>query len=221
MRRVLQGLGVGYVLVWVAGLLIGVPEIPDGAETAEIWALLHGSGAFGVQAFLVHGVAGGLLVAIVSVGSLLRMRRAGRPELGAIILWTGVVAGMVSLFQFVLELTLVQGWFGASAGNAGAIWQVVQTIDGLKMLALAGFVLALGYIGGEHLKFPAWAQALAVTAALALVVSGVGYTFSLGSALEAATVSLPLLLASTAVSCVLEGRSRDGDAVRSAASSSS
>lgn len=221
MRRLVQGLGVLYVLAWVAGLLMGAPDVPDGARSADVWDRVHGSGAMGLQALLVHGVAGALLVAIASVGSLLRMQRTARPELGAIMLWTGVVAGMVSIFQFVLELTLVLGWFGASADSAGAIWQVVQVIDGLKMLALAGFVLALGYVGGESLRFPAWAQALAVTAALALMVSGVGYTISRGWALEAATVSLPLLLGSVAVSCVLEGRSSDGGVSRPAASSSS
>ncbi len=206
MKNRLLLMSILYPVVWIVGLLITIPDIAFDDSTTAIWQATHDNRALAMQSLLVHGVAGVLLIAIGTGIASLRNRDGYGRNMATAARWCGTIAGIISLVQFVLEQALILGWFGMSESNARSVWLAISRIDGVKMLALAGLVVGLGYTGlGRTTRFP-WVQWLALVSAAALVVSGAGYIFLTTWALAAATVSLPLLLLSVIVSCVTEVR---------------
>lgn len=128
------------------------------AAWAYVAAWVVGLGTTGdLQRVLVHGVAGALLLA---VALLVRHGRA----------W-GVTAAVLSLVQLAVGLTV---------DGPGA----VDRLDGVKILALAAFVVT------------ARRTRLSEATAAALVVTAVGFLANVDALEAVAFVSLPLLLAS-------------------------
>ncbi|MFD0342338.1 hypothetical protein ACFVH0_27305 [Streptomyces sp. NPDC127117] len=156
------------------------------------------------QALLVHGVAAvGLLV----IGSALldRSRRTGSAAARSAA-WAGRVAGALALVQLVLELIAVSGADPASPDGTGALFDVVQSADGIEMLALAVLAAAActasrhGTLLRRREVVIGWALAATIT------VSGIGYLLLSTALTPMAYVSLPLLLLWTAVLGAALGR---------------
>lgn len=107
----------------------------------------------------------------------------------------GIGAAIVSLIECVLGL-LLAGAAGpdGNANRAGALFDLINRLDGVKMLALA--TMALGAAGLVHRDrlLPAWLSHTAVLLASAMTASSVGYLLLNNTVAQAAALSLPLLL---------------------------
>src|SRR5829696_1033363 len=155
---------VAFTLVWLIGLAVPVPMVDVGASPA---ALAGHETELALQSLLVHGFAA---MALLVVGWGL-----SRP--------LAITAAALSLIQWVLETAF-------AAGGPDGLIEATNRLDGVKMLVLAGLVLAGARVA------PRWLRVLAPVTAVALVVSAAGYGLLVPSLAVAAIVSLPLLLIS-------------------------
>jgi hypothetical protein len=195
------GAGIGYLVAWVTGLAVWPSNLALTATSAQVAASYRAhSAAAATQYLLVEGLAGLLFGTVLAVALFSAARRQhaadqnaadrGAADRGAIVLAAGAV--LISLTQCVLGLILVGAASAHDAARAGDLFGLVNRLDGVKMLALAGVAVYLAVTGRRQL--PRWIKAVAALAALALVVSGLSY-LALASALAGAVyVSGPLLL---------------------------
>ena len=179
-----------YIGCWVVGLTM-FPAGPalDEATGAVVDFYARHATASALQAGMVHGVAAVALLAVV-----LAMRSRG--VTGATVR-AGVAAVALSLVQFVLEVVRAIEADGKNPTTIDGLFDVVNRIDGVKMVALAVMIgtsrRALRAAGVPVAR--AFGIVARATAA-ALVVSGVGYVVLDRTVAMAAFVSLPLLLIS-------------------------
>lgn len=170
----------GYVLSWAIGLLVGGPSLLPDASSTEVELAFSGSTAVLVFAVLVHGVAA---VFFAALGWTLPGRGA-HPLARAL----ACLAAALSLLQLVGEVLMV---VVPDSVDAGAAWVSITRVDGVKMLVLAGLIGAVlrGHGTGRRVL-----SVVSVVTMIALVVSGAGYVLLDPVVMEAASVSLPLLL---------------------------
>jgi hypothetical protein len=201
------GAGVAYLAAWVGGLAAWPSNLPlnaSGAQAAASYAA-HPAQAI-VQYLLVEGLAGVLLGVVLGCGvrSLARgnvgVRARGAAGLGA-------VAVAVSLAQCVIGLTLVAAATGHDVARCGDLSNLVNRLDGVKMLALAGTGACLAAIGGPVPALPRWLRAVTAPFGIALIASGYAYlTLSQALAWTAYVSGLLLLLWVTGLGVTLTGR---------------
>jgi hypothetical protein len=188
------GAGLAYLAAWVAGLAAWPSNLPLNATAAQTAASYAAQPAQAtVQYLLVEGLAGVLLGIVLwcTVHSAVR-GRAGSPARSAAAL--GAVAVAVSLAQCVIGLFLVSAASGHDVTRCGELSDLVNRLDGVKMIALAGTGACLAAIGGPAPAVPRWLRAVTVPFGIALVTSGYAY-LTLSQALAwTAYVSGPLLL---------------------------
>src|SRR3984957_2277399 len=182
--------GLAYVLAWAVGLGAWPVNLALNATAGQAAASYraHPAGAI-VQYLLVEGLAGVLLgVVLACVLRALRDRAGGRATGPAALT---VVAVITSLSQCVIGLFAVAAATSGNAAACGSLTDLVNRLDGVKMLALAAAVAWLALSGPA---LPRWLRALAVPLGLALIASGYAY-LTLSNALAwTAYVSGPLLL---------------------------
>jgi hypothetical protein len=139
----------------------------------------------------------GLLLGVVLAAAWISAagRRPSWPARGAIVLGAGAV--LISLTQSVLGLVLTAAATNHENARAGDLFDVLNRLDGVKMLALAGvaawLVVRLGARRHPR-RLPRWLQAATVLAAVALVVSGLGYLLLANGLAWTVYLSGPLLL---------------------------
>jgi hypothetical protein len=182
--------GLAYVVAWAVGLAawpVNLALNATAGQTAVAYRA-HPAGAV-VQYLLVEGLAGVLLGIVLSyVLAAVRDRVGGRPTGPAAL---SAIAVLTSLSQCVIGLFAVAAATSGNAAASGSLSELVNRLDGVKMLALAA---AVAWIAVSGPALPRWLRALAVPLGLALVASGYAY-LSLSNALGwAAYVSGPLLL---------------------------
>jgi hypothetical protein len=182
--------GLAYVVAWAAGLAAWTVNLALNATEGQMAAAYraHPTGAV-VQYLLVEGLAG-LLLGIV-LGCVLRVvrDRVGGRVAGPAAL--SVIAVITSVSQCVIGLFAVAAATSGNAGASGSLTDLVNRLDGVKMLALAA---AAAWIAVSGPALPRWLRALAVPLGLALIASGYAY-LTLSNALAwTAYVSGPLLL---------------------------
>ncbi|HLN71028.1 MAG TPA: hypothetical protein VK280_27635 [Streptosporangiaceae bacterium] len=160
--------GIGYTLSWIAGLSIPAPSPKLTASGTEIAAALAGHGtAVAAQYALTEGLpAAGL--AIVSIALARAARRSGAPAAARVALIAGVAAALISLTQFALGAVLAGT---ASPGTAHLLYDAVNRLDGVKMLALAVLGLAAAASG----VLPRWLRYAGIALAITITASGVAY----------------------------------------------
>ncbi|HEX3811847.1 MAG TPA: hypothetical protein VHX59_03315 [Mycobacteriales bacterium] len=184
--------GVLFALAWLVGLFVWTSNTVVSASDATIVRdYAAGSAPAMAQSTLVHGVAG-LALAGVVLAALRLLPRDGWARAAGI---AGAAAVAISLVQWVLGM-LLAGWAApaGAAARSGDLFEVINRLDGVKMLALAALAVAgAGAIRGGR-ALPTWLAWLGWVLAAALVVSGIGYLFLVGALSGAAYVSLPLLL---------------------------
>jgi hypothetical protein len=166
--------GIAYTLSWIAGLAVAAPSPGLIASGTEITAALAGHGtAVAVQFGLTEGLpAAGL--AIISVALARAARRSGAAAAARVTLIAGAVAALISLLQFVLGLVLAGT---PTAGTAHLLYEAVNRLDGVKMLALA--ILALA--GAASGALPRWLRYTGITLAAVITASGLAYLLLLAS----------------------------------------
>jgi hypothetical protein len=184
--------GIAYVVVWVAGLAVWPQNLPLNATPAQVAAsyAAHPVAAV-IQYLLVEGLAGVLFgvvlgFALISAGARPAVRN--RPVAA-----TALAAVLISLLQAILGMFLVAAATQPEIVRAGNLSDLVNRLDGVKMLALAAVAAYLAARGTAG-RTPAWLRAVAALAAAALTVSGLGYLTLSGTLGWAAYVSGPLLL---------------------------
>jgi hypothetical protein len=204
-RRLLTGtgvIGIGYTLSWIAGLSIAAPSPKLTAPGAEIAAALAGHGtAVATQFALTEGLpAAGL--AIVSIALARAARDSGAGTTARFAATAGMAAALISFTQFVLGTVLV----GTTApGTAHLLYDAVNRLDGVKMLALA----ILGVAGAAAGLLPWWLRYVGIALAIAITASGIAYLLLLpGLAIMAAPALVLLLIFITGTGVVLRTASR-------------
>jgi hypothetical protein len=179
--------GIAYTLSWIAGLAVAAPSPKLTASGASITAALAGHQAAVVLQFgLTEGLpAVGL--AIISIAPARAARRSGAAAHARIAVIAGLAAAVISLVQFVLGAVLAGT---ANPGSAHLLYESVNRLDGVKMLALA----ILGLAGATSGILPRWLRYAGITLAIAITSSAVAYLLLLPGLADLAYVSGPLLL---------------------------
>lgn len=188
-------LGILYVLAWVVGLLVGPASAAVGASSAQVvQGYLAQPGAATANYLLTEGLAGmalaGVAIALYQAARHRSASRSARPMLIA-----ALVAAGTSVAQCIIGV-LVVVWI-APAGAvtlAGTLIDLVNRVDGVKMLVLAVMALAALALARQPRVLPRAFAYLGAALAVTLIASGVGYLLGSGPLLQAVFVSLPLLL---------------------------
>jgi hypothetical protein len=185
--------GIGYGVVWVAGLVAWPSNLAVDASKSEIVSLYaaHMSQA-AAQYLLVEGLAG-VLLGIVLFSCLHHVGRRGRA-------WTSlaeVVGGIVvtvSLLQCLLGLFLVSSSSKGYLALSADIYQLINRLDGVKQLLLGACVVLLGILLRRASNYPRWLGRTTVFVGVALAPSGLANLLLWSVLASAAFVSLPLLI---------------------------
>jgi hypothetical protein len=189
--------GIGYALSWIAGLSVPAPSPKLTASGAEIAAAFAGHGtAVAAQFALTEGLpAAGL--AIVSIALARAARRSGAAEAARVALIAGGAAALISLLQFALGAALA---VTTTSATAHLLYEAVNRLDGVKMLALAG----LGLAGAASGALPRWLRYTGIGLAIAIAASSVAYLLLVqGLAVLALPAGVLLLVFITGTSITL------------------
>jgi hypothetical protein len=187
--------GIAFVAAWVTGLALWPTNLAVNAPDASVLTAYAGHRGVAVtQNLLVEGLAAiALAIVVIALGRATAPRGARR--LGRVAVLAGISAAIVSLIQCALGLWLVGAAVpDGDADRAGVLFDVINRMDGVKMLALAAMASAAAGLTRHSGPLPRW---LAYTAALlsaALIASGIGYLLLNDTLAQAAATSLPLLL---------------------------
>ena len=185
--------GIAFTLSWIIGLAIPAPSPRLTASGATIQAALAGHGGQVMANFVFTEGLPALGLAVISV-YLARYTRHPRWVLGA-----GGFAAAVSFTQCVLGIALARA---TAPATAHLLYEAVNRLDGVKMLALA--VLALAAAAATLL--PRWLRWLGVALGISITASGVAYLFLLDSLAWLAYVAGVLLLAFIPAAGIVLGR---------------
>jgi hypothetical protein len=188
--------GILFSVSWVIGLSIwssSADVTKSGAELIRMYAG-HETVAF-VQFFFTEGLPA-ITLGIVLVCLAKYALAANEALLGKVILVSGLAAAAISFTQFCLGAYLC---LSAVPGNrqaaAKTVFDVLNRIDGVKMLFMAVFAFAgfrVNRNGKAHL--PAWLAWVALALAATIFLSAIGFLFLLDSFSLATYASLPLLM---------------------------
>ena len=186
--------GIVYLAAWTAGLAawpVNLPLNATAAQTAASYAAHPAEAA--TQYLLAEGLAGLLLGTVLSFALLTRARgHAALRIKGAALLGAGAV--LISLTQCVIGLVLTSAATAHDVTRCGDLSNLVNQLDGAKMLALAGAAACLATLSVPGQALPRWLRVTALPLGVALVASGCAY-LALSQALAwTAYVSGTLLL---------------------------
>lgn len=208
--------GAAYLAAWAAGLAAWPSNLALNATNSELTAAYraHPAGAV-VQYLLAEGLAGLLLGAVLAAALISNRDRSRARPWPAIVVAAGAV--VISLLQAVIGMFLIAAAIHHDTARAGGLSDLVNRLDGVKMLALA---VVAAYLSARRTwghRPPAWLRAVAAVTAAALAVSGVGYLLLANSLAWAVYISGPLLLlwiAATGIWLTRSTPARDGAAAR-------
>jgi hypothetical protein len=185
--------GAGYLLAWVGALAAWPVNLSLNASGAQVAATyrLHPAEAI-AQYVLAEGLAG-VLLGTVLIGALVSRRwgRISPPTAGALGLCSVAVA--TSLAQCVIGFLITAAAVDHDAARCAALSALVNRLDGVKMLALAGAAIGLAMVTKRR-ALSRWLQVIAIPLALALIASGYAYLTLSNSLAWTALISGPLLI---------------------------
>lgn len=180
--------GIAYTVSWIAGLSVPVPSPGLTASGPAIASAMAGHGAHLIANFVLCEGLPAIGLAVVSAAIARAIRARGAAGAGRIAMIAGAIAAAVSLVQCLLGVALA----GVTApGTAGTLFELVNRLDGVKMLALAGLAVTVAITRW----LPAWLRCLSWALAISILGSGVVYLFLLDSMAVAAYLAGVLLLA--------------------------
>jgi hypothetical protein len=172
--------GIGYTLSWIAGLTVPAPSPKFSASGAQIVSAVAGhAAALAVQYALTEGLpAVGIAVIAIALARLTGSR---------LVMAAGVTAAVISVLQFCLGM-----WLTATSSpvTAHVLFQMVNRMDGVKMLVLA----VLGAAVAAAPALPRWLRCTGAALAVAIAASGVVYLLLLQGLTLLAGPALVLLL---------------------------
>jgi hypothetical protein len=192
--------GVAYVVAWAAGLAVWPVNLALNATAGQVAASYRAHPAeASVQYLLIEGLAGVLLGIVLAcelraardraAGDRAARVHAGTRATGPAVL--SAIAVLTSLTQCVIGLFITAAATSGHIASCGTLSDLVNRLDGVKMLALVG---ATAWIAATGPALPRWLRGVTVALGLALIASGYAY-LALSSALAwTAYVSGPLLL---------------------------
>ena len=130
--------GIAFVAAWTAGLAVWPTNLALDASDATVFtAYTRHQGAAVTQYLFVEGVAAAALAVVVVAFGQAAGRR-GASGLGRLSVLAGVGAAIVSLIECVLGLLLDRAADpDGDANRAGDLFDLINRLDGVKMLALA------------------------------------------------------------------------------------
>jgi hypothetical protein len=180
--------GIGYTLSWIAGLSVSAPSPKLTASGAEIAAAIAGHGTAVTAQFAPHRGLPAAGLAIVSIAMARAARRSGAAAAARVAFIAGGAAAVISLLQFVLGAVLAGT---TTPGTAHLLYDGVNRLDGVKMLALA----ILGLAGAASGTLPRWLRYAGIALAIAIAASSVAYLLLLqGLAVLAVPAGVLLLV---------------------------
>ncbi len=180
-------IGVAYTTSWIAGLAVNAPSPKLGAPGADVVSQLSGHAASEIASFVLTEGLPAVGLAAVSVALARAIRGSGAARAWLIPLVTGAIAAAISLVQCLLGVALA----GASEpGSARLLWELVDRLDGIKMLMLA--ILALA--AAVTTVLPRWMRYVSGALAISIAGSGLAYLFLQNSLASLAYVAGVLLL---------------------------
>jgi hypothetical protein len=189
--------GVAYLAAWIAGLAAWPVNLALNATAPQTVASYdaHPAGAV-TQYLLAEGLAGLLLAPVLGTALFPRLgagkRAWSRAAVTAAVF--GTVAVVVSLTQCVLGLILTSAATGHDVTTSGDLSNLVNQLDGVKMLALAVTAVSVAAVKSPGLALPRWLRVTALLLAAALTVSGYAYLTLTNALAWTAFVSGILLL---------------------------
>jgi hypothetical protein len=200
--------GAAYLAAWVSGLAVWPVNLPLNATAAQATASYAAHPAQAATQYLLAEGLAGLLLGIVLGCAVLARGPVTRRVKGAAALGAGAV--LISLTQCVIGFVLIGAATAHHAGRAGELSDLVNQLDGAKMLALAGAAACLATLGRPRQALPRWLRATTVPLAVALVASGYAYlALSQSLAWTAYASGTLLLLWVTGLGLALTARQRE------------
>jgi len=199
--------GIAYLAAWVVGLAVWPTNLALNATSAAVARSFRlSAGPAMAQLLLVEGVAG-VLLGIVLASLLVAAPRDGEARPGprgrrgardggwrAAALLSAIAVAM-SLVQCVVGLLLVAAAGQQEIARSGDLYDLLNRLDGVKMIALALAAIYLAvHRSGVGLPQPRWLQVTAAALAVSLVASGLAYLLLWNALAWTAYASGPLLL---------------------------
>ena len=194
-RRLSVTAGIGYLLSWLVGLLVFSSSTQVRSSGAQVLHSYTGhQSAVALQYVLTEGLPAMFLAAVVWTLARTIAARAARAR--QVVLAAGLAAAAVSLVQLTLGLWLSTGLVDERAtSTAGAVFDVLTRLDGIKMLLIAMLAVAAARaIRRRDVQLPAWLAHLAAALAVMITLSAIGYLALDNTLAAAAWASLPCLL---------------------------
>ena len=198
--------GILFSVSWVVGLSIWSASADVTRSGAEVIRMYAGHEAVALAQFFFTEGLPAITLGLVMVCLAKYVLAAGEAFWGKVILSFGLAAAAISLMQFSLGAYLCMSAVpGNRADAAKSAFDVLNRIDGLKMLFMAVFAYAgFRVIRNGKAHLPAWLAWVALALAAAIFVSAMGFLFLLDCFSPATYASLPLLMLwVTAVGIVL------------------
>ena len=194
LRRLPAWAGICYAAAWAAGLASWPANLALDATNAQVAAAYRAHPAGAASQYLLSEGLAGLLLGMVLAAAVVSNRARGlaRPW-PAIAAAAGAVA--ISLLQAAIGMFLIAAATHHDIARAGALSNLVNRLDGVKMLALAAVAAYLAARRTWDRRPPNWLKATAALAAAALAVSGLDYLLLANSLAWTVYISGPLLLA--------------------------
>lgn len=192
-RRLPAWAGIGYVAVWAAGLAAWPTNLALNATNGQVAAAYRAHPAGATSQYLLSEGVAALMLGVVLAAALISSRDRGRAPL-----WpaaTAAAAVAISLLQTVIGMFLITAATHHDIARAGGLSDLVNRLDGVKMLALAAVAAYLAARSTWDRRPPNWLRAIAALAAVTLAVSGVDYVLLANSLGWTVYISGPLLLA--------------------------
>lgn len=185
--------GIAFALSWIIGLAIPAPSPRLAASGSTVLAAFAGHGGQAVSNLvLTEGLpAVGLAVIAAYLAPHTRHPRW--------VLGTGIFAAVVSLTQCVLGIALTRA---TTPATAHLLWEAVNRLDGVKMLAIAVVALA----AGAAATLPRWLRWLGVALGISITASAVTQLFLLDSLAWLPYVAGVVLLTFIPASGIVLGR---------------
>jgi len=186
--------GVCYLAAWAAGLAAWPANLALNATNSQVAAAYraHPAGAAS-QYLLAEGLAGLLLGIVLAAAVIFNHDRGPARRWLPAAAAAGAVA--ISLLQAVIGMFLITAATHHDIARAGVLSNLVNRLDGMKMLALAAVAAYLSARRTGNRRPPNWLRATAALAAAALAVSGLDYLLLANSLAWTVYISGPLLLA--------------------------
>jgi hypothetical protein len=198
--------GILFSLSWIIGLSLWSSSADVTKSGAELIRMVAGHEAIALVQFIFTEGLPAVTLGIVLVCLAKYALAADEAWLGRTILAAGLAAATISFMQFCLGAYIcLVAVPGNRAQAAKTAFDVLNRIDGVKMLFMAVFALAgFRLIRNGRARLPMWLAWAALALAAAISLSALGYLFLLDCFTPAAYVSLPLLMLwVTAVGIVL------------------